>query len=221
MALVGKDVNLAAGGRFARWLLRRAGWQVVYVPPPGPKSVIIVYPHTSNWDFPLGALARADFGLRCHFIAKHTLFRGPFGRWFASLGGIPVNRESPGGFIGTLAEELHRRDELHLVFTPEGTRSYAPYWKSGFYRLALAAGVPLGLAFIDYAHREVGIGAWLTLSGDEERDLDGIRAFYAGRHGRHREQEGPIRFAPDVGAAPAAPAPSATRAEAQPHVPPR
>jgi 1-acyl-sn-glycerol-3-phosphate acyltransferase len=160
--------------------------------------VIIVYPHTSNWDFPLGVLARADFGLRCHFVAKHTLFRGAFGRWLQKVGGIPVNREAPGGFLATLLEEFARRDEFHLVITPEGTRSYSPYWKSGFYRLALAARVPLGLAFIDYAHREVGIPAWIELTGDEESDLARLRTFYAGRHGRRRKDEGPIRFAPDA-----------------------
>lgn len=219
MALVGKEVDLAWGAGFGRWVLRQLGWKTLYVPPPGPKSVIVVYPHTSNWDFPMGALARADFGLRCHFIAKQSLFRGAFGRWFASVGGIPVNRESPEGFIGALLEEFRRRDEFHLVFTPEGTRSYAPYWKSGFYRLALAAQVPLGLAFIDYAHREAGIGAWLTLSGDEEEDLEQIRAFYAGRHGKHPELEGPIRFAPDAttpsGAAAPTP-PSGAHAESPP-----
>lgn len=197
MALVGKELSLGAGARFARWMLRRLGWTVLSVPPPAPKSVIIVYPHTSNWDFPIGVLARAVLDLRCHFVAKHSLFRGALGRWLASLGGIPVNRAAPGGFLGALLDEFRRRDEFHLVITPEGTRAYSPYWKSGFYRLAMAAQVPLGLAFIDYAHREIGVGAWITLTGDEERDLERIRAFYAGRHGKHPDQEGPIRFAPE------------------------
>jgi 1-acyl-sn-glycerol-3-phosphate acyltransferase len=81
-----------------------------------------------------------------------------------------------------------------VVFTPEGTRSRTEHWKSGFYRLALAVKVPLGLAFIDYGRHEVGIGAWLDLTGDEEADLERIRAFYAGKRGRRHEFAGPIRF---------------------------
>jgi 1-acyl-sn-glycerol-3-phosphate acyltransferase len=178
-------------------LMRLIGWRLVYAPPPRPKSVIIVYPHTSNWDFAIGLLARAVAGIRCHFAAKDTLFRGLFGRWLARVGGIPVNRREPTGFVGQLAREFERRDEFHVVFTPEGTRARTAHWKSGFYRLALAAKVPLGLAFIDYGRHEVGIGGWLELTGDEKADLERIRAFYAGKRGRRPDQAGPIQFAPE------------------------
>jgi 1-acyl-sn-glycerol-3-phosphate acyltransferase len=145
-------------------------------------------------------LARSVAGIRCHFAAKDTLFRGVFGRWLARVGGIPVNRREPTGFVGQLLREFERRDEFHVVFTPEGTRARTEYWKSGFYRVALAAKVPLGLAFIDYGAREVGIGGWLDLTGDEEADLARLRAFYAGKQGRRHELAGPIRFPPREGA---------------------
>jgi 1-acyl-sn-glycerol-3-phosphate acyltransferase len=191
---VAGELRLGLGAKVAAVLMRLAGWRLVYVPPPAPKSVIIVYPHTSNWDFPIGLAARSVAGIRCHFAAKDTLFRGPFGRWLARVGGIPVNRREPTGFVGQLAREFERRGEFHVVFTPEGTRSRTEHWKSGFYRLALAAKVPLGLAFIDYGRREVGIGAWLDLTGDEQADLERIRAFYAGKRGRWPALAGPIRF---------------------------
>jgi 1-acyl-sn-glycerol-3-phosphate acyltransferase len=194
MAEVAPQLRLGVGAKLAAALMRLARWRLVYVSPPAPKSVIIVYPHTSNWDFPIGLAARAVAGIPCHFAAKDTLFRGLFGRWLARVGGIPVNRREPTGFVGQLAREFERRSEFHVVFTPEGTRSRTEHWRSGFYRLALAARVPLGLAFIDYARREVGIGGWLDLTGDEQTDLERIRAFYAGKRGRRHALAGPIQF---------------------------
>jgi 1-acyl-sn-glycerol-3-phosphate acyltransferase len=188
------ELRLGVGGRVAGALLRLIGWHTVFVPPPRPQSVIIVYPHTSNWDFVIGLLGRAAIQLRCHFAGKDTLFRGPFGAWLRRIGGIPVNRREPTGFVGQLAREFAQRSEFHIVFTPEGTRAKTEYWKTGFYRLALAARVPLGLAFIDYGHREVGVGGWLDLSGDPEVDLDRIRDFYADKRGRRHELAGTIRF---------------------------
>jgi 1-acyl-sn-glycerol-3-phosphate acyltransferase len=185
---------MGVGGRIAGMLLRLIGWRTVFVPPARPRSVIIVYPHTSNWDFVVGLLGRSAIGLRCHFAAKDTLFRGPFGAWLQRVGGIPVNRREATGLVGQLTGEFARRPEFHLVFTPEGTRARTDCWKTGFYRLARAAQVPLGLAFIDYGRREVGVGAWLDLTGDQETDLDRIRAFYAGKRGRRNELAGPIRF---------------------------
>lgn len=195
MSEVARSLRLGIGARISAAMMALTGWRLVYVSPPGPKSVIIVYPHTSNWDFPVGLLARSVAGIRCHFAAKDTLFRGPFGRWLERVGGIPVNRREATGFVEQLAQEFARRDEFHVVFTPEGTRSRTEHWKSGFYRLALGARVPLGLGFIDYGRREAGIGAWIDLTGDQAADLDRMRAFYAGKRGRRHALAGPIRFA--------------------------
>ena len=179
----------------ARCLLRLFGWKVLYVPPPGPKAVIIVYPHTSNWDFPIGILARSTIRLPIGFAAKDSLFRWPFGALFRRLGGIPVDRSKRTGFTSQMLAEFNRREQFYLAIAPEGTRRATAELKSGFYRLALAAGVPVGCAFIDYSHREAGIQDYLTLSGDESADLKRISELYAGRHGKHRAQEGCIRFA--------------------------
>lgn len=178
----------------ARLLLRLAGWRPVIVPPPGPKGVVMVYPHTSNWDFPLGVLARSASGLRISYVAKDSLFRPPLGGLFRWLGGIPVNRRVSTGFVGQLVRRFAESERLLIAIAPEGTRGHVPHLRSGFYHLAVQAGVPLGLAFIDYGRREVGIGAWVTLSGDAECDLVTIRDFYAGRRGRHPDKAGEIRF---------------------------
>ncbi len=180
--------------RLSRALLGLFGWRVVFVPPPAPKAVVIVYPHTSNWDFPIGVLARAVIAIPIGFIGKDTLFRPPFGGLFRWLGGLPVNRRESTGLVASLAESFARSESLYLAIAPEGTRSRVEHWKSGFYRLALAANVPLGLAFIDYSKREVGIEVWLDLCGREEEDLARIRACYADKRGRRPELEGDIRF---------------------------
>lgn len=182
--------------RWAHRLLKLFGWSVDVAWPPEPRAVIVVYPHTSNWDFVVGIIARHAIGLPVQWVAKDTLFRGPFAALLRRWGGIPVNRRRSTGFIGQLMEEFRRRDWMWVVFTPEGTRSYRDYWKSGFYNLALAAKVPVGLAYIDYRRRQVGLQRYITLSGDVERDLGEMRAAYAGKAALHPEHAGPIRFRP-------------------------
>lgn len=180
--------------RWAYRLLALFGWSVDVAWPPEPRAVIVVYPHTSNWDFVVGIIARYAIGLPVQWLAKDTLFRGPVGALFRKWGGIPVNRRQSTGFIGQLLEEFRRRSWMWVVFTPEGTRSYRDYWKSGFYHLALEARVPVGLAYIDYSRRQVGLQHYIALTGDVERDLDAMRAAYAGKVGKRPEDAGPIRF---------------------------
>jgi 1-acyl-sn-glycerol-3-phosphate acyltransferase len=185
---------MALLARIARRILRARGWTSVLVPPPGPKAVIIVYPHTSNFDFPLGILWRTAMGLPVSFAGKDSLFRPPFGAIFRSLGGIPVNRRERTGFVGQVVARLREADVMYLAIAPEGTRSLTAGWKSGFYHVTVQAGIPLGLGFIDYRRREVGVGAWITLSGDPDTDRATIAAFYADKTGRRPEQAGPIRW---------------------------
>jgi 1-acyl-sn-glycerol-3-phosphate acyltransferase len=180
--------------RLAFALLRFFGWRVVFSQPVPRKCVIVFYPHTSNWDFPAGLLAKWTTGIDFRWIGKHTLFETPLGRWFARWGGIPVDRGAAAGFVDQVAAMFASHDDFALVITPEGTRRRTEHWKSGFYRLALAARVPVGLAFIDRATRRVGIGAWLDLEGDAAVDLAAIRAFYADKEAWNPRQAGPIRF---------------------------
>jgi len=184
----------AGGSALARRLLGLLGWRSEVLFPPGPSCVLVFYPHTSNWDFVYGYLARLASGLPVQWIGKDTLFRGPFDRLFRRMGGIPVDRSAPGGFVEALAEQFSKGERRWLVIAPEGTRKKTDHWKSGFYRLAVAVGAPVGLAFIDYRRRRVGVTAYLELSGDEEEDLRRIRAFYEDKEGRYPEQASAIRF---------------------------
>ena len=174
--------------------LRLAGWRLVYPPQPGPKAVVILYPHTSNWDFVLGMLAIGALGLPVNWAAKDSLFNSPLGGFFRALGGVPVNRRERTGFVGQMAEEFRRRERFTLALAPEGTRSRTEHWKSGFYRLAEVARVPIGLGYIDYRQRELGIARWLASCGDPAQDMAAIRTAYAGKTGRHPQLAGPIRL---------------------------
>jgi 1-acyl-sn-glycerol-3-phosphate acyltransferase len=187
------------GSTLALAVLRAFGWRLVFDGLPARQGVIIVYPHTSNWDFPVGLLAKWAIGIPLTIWGKDSLFRIPlFGRWLRWLGGRPVDRSAAHGIVGQMAKELREareRDEfLWLVVAPEGTRSYVEGWRTGFYHVAHEAGVPLGLAHIDFAARSVGIGAYARLSGDIEADIAEIATRLSHHRGKRPELAGPIRI---------------------------
>jgi len=178
--------------RLARSMLAASGWKPVLVPPPGPKGVLVVYPHTSNWDFIVGVLYKIGVGLPVRWIGKDTLFRWPLRWFFVRLGGIPINRRERSGLVAAMLAEFGRQDWMWLAVAPEGTRSRTDHWKSGFYRIAVEGRLPVGLGYIDYPTRTLGIDTYLELTGDPERDLERIRAFYADKRGRRPENAGDI-----------------------------
>lgn len=172
------------------------GWRLMDAPEPSPpKAVIMIYPHTSNWDFPLGLLYRLSAGLRIHWAAKDAIFFWPLGVLFRAIGGVPVNRRERTGFVDQMTKAFADKPQFWLGIAPEGTRRASSHLKSGFYRLALKARVPLALASIDYARREVGVFGYLEPSGDESADIARLAAAYAGRRGKHPLQQAPIVFA--------------------------
>jgi 1-acyl-sn-glycerol-3-phosphate acyltransferase len=180
--------------RASRRVLAACGWRVVLATPVPSQCVIVIAPHTSNWDFFVGLLAKWTLDLPVRWIGKHTIFRWPVRGFLLRIGGIPVDRRRRHGLIERLAGEFETSLVLRLVIAPEGTRSRTGYWKSGFYHLALATRVPLGLAYLDYRRREVGVGGYLALSGDVARDMETIAAFYAGCTARRPEQQGPVQL---------------------------
>lgn len=184
--------------RCADRVLRLAGWRVHFHGFPGPKGIVLVYPHTSNWDVVWGMLARWAIAQPVRFVAKDSLFTGfagtTVGRLLRALGGRPVVRSHPTGAVQQLAELMDAEPWFWLAITPEGTRRFRPYWRSGFYHLALARDLPVVLASIDYGRREVAVDHVLRMTGDVERDLDAIRSYYAGRQGRYPENAGTIVF---------------------------
>jgi 1-acyl-sn-glycerol-3-phosphate acyltransferase len=165
-------------------VLRVMGWRVEGEVPNLSKFVIAVAPHTSNWDFVVGAAAMFALDLRLAFLGKHTLFRGPFGPLFRWMGGIPVDRRSPHGVVGESIVAFQAIDRRILAIAPEGTRSPVPHFKSGFLQIARGAGVPVVLASLDYAARCVRLGPWFTPGEDIEADLHRTEAFFAPVRGK-------------------------------------
>lgn len=170
-----------AHGRFAalfgRLMLGLTGWRIAGTFPDVAKAVLIVAPHTSNWDFPLGVFVKLTLRLGARFVGKHTLFGGPLGLFMRWLGGIPVDRSAAAGFVGAAAAELRRAERMIIVIAPEGTRRRAP-WKSGFWRIASEAGVPVLPCAFDYRSREIVFLPLFVPSGDYECDLAALRALY-------------------------------------------
>ena len=167
------------GSPLARACLGLAGWQVDFDGLPDLQGVIAVYPHTSNWDFVVGILAKWAIGLPVSFWGKDTLFRVPlFGRWLRWVGGVPVDRSVPRGVVAQTVRALcAARDEgrfMWLVVAPEGTRSRTAGWRSGFHQVAVRSAVPLGLAHIDYARRRIGLAAFYQLTGDPALDMRAV-----------------------------------------------
>ena len=183
---------------FARAALRAFGWRVEYVEPPGPRGIIIVYPHTSNWDFVIGLLAKWAIGLPLRFVGKESLFRGltgaTIGRLMRLWGGRPVDRHKASGAVDQLAALMGSEPWFWLALSPEGTRKFQDHLRSGFYHLALRMDVPVGLAFIDYGRKSVGVRDYVRMSGNVEVDLQGLRLYYADMQGRHPRQAATIAF---------------------------
>ncbi len=182
--------------KIAGGFLKLTGWQIVGPAPDIPKYVLISAPHTSNFDFFYMFLISKVFGIRIHFMGKASLFRGPFGPISRALGGIPVSRDSRQNLVAQMVQAFNERDSLILSVPPAGTRKYTPYWKSGFYYIALGANVPLVCGFVDYGRKRVGVGPTIIPTGDVEADLDKIRAFYADITGKYPENKSDIAFKP-------------------------
>jgi len=178
----------------ARLLLRVAGWKIVGEVPSVPKYVLIAAPHTSNWDFVWAMSIAIVLRVKLHWFGKHTLFGPVFGRILRRWGGMPIRRHERANRVADMAGQLQRADSMVLLVPAEGTRGYAEHWKSGFYRIACAADVPIVMGYLDYAHRRGGFGPTLMPSGDVNSDMRTIRAFYEGLAGKHEANAGPVRL---------------------------
>jgi 1-acyl-sn-glycerol-3-phosphate acyltransferase len=173
---------------FGRLLLRLAGFHLEgEYPADATHYVMIVAPHTSNWDFVVGLFAKWALGLHVRFLAKHTLFRFPLGVFLRWWGGMPIDRHAPGGVVGGAVDAFRNTEFFALVITPEGTRRKTDAWKSGFYRIAQEAGVPILPVVFDYPKRAVRFHPLFRPTGDYEKDLPRLQAFYSPAMALHPE----------------------------------
>ena len=171
-----------------RPLIARAYWafsrfSVKSQPPPAEGSAVLIgAPHTSNWDLVLMLVICWREGFSPMWLGKHTIFKAPFGGFMRALGGVPVNRANPGRLVADIVEKVSTGRHF-LVIAPEGTRKAGKLWKSGFYRIARDANLPVVLGYVDSATRTAGLGPTIHLTGDVAADMDKLRAFYADKVG--------------------------------------
>ncbi len=175
---------------FSVAFLKLSGWKVTgALPPAGEKCVMIAAPHTSNWDLPYMLMVAFQLRLHVRWMGKASIFSPPFRGVMMWLGGIPVNREQSNNLVSISADAIKAaRGALQLMVPPEGTRSKTRHWKTGFYYIALAANVPIVMAYMDYAKKRSGLGPMLHPSGDIEADMKIIKAFYAPFKGKNATQ---------------------------------
>ena len=152
------------------------------------RFVLIVAPHTSNWDFIVALLAMFATDLRVSWLGKHTIFRFPLGPLLRWLGGEPVDRSAAHGTVGTAIEHFRTRPQWVLALSPEGTRRRVEQWKTGFHRIAVGASVPVVPVWIDYQARQVGIGARFSPGPDEAADVATLHALFHKEMARHPER---------------------------------
>tara|TARA_A100001391_G_scaffold97812_1_gene64802 strand:- start:28431 stop:29060 length:630 start_codon:yes stop_codon:yes gene_type:complete len=180
------------GGAVTAWLgravLRAIGWQVVGRLPDVPRAVMIAAPHTSNYDGLVGIAAILGLRLDIRFMAKHSLFRGPAGMLLRAAGGMPVDRRRPGGVVADTRRLLAGGDPFWLGITPEGTRSGAGEWKTGFHRIAVELALPIVVVTFCYRRRQARILETFWPGGDLEQDLEAIYAALDDVTPRHPER---------------------------------
>ena len=185
-------------GPSQHWLGRRwlslFGWRLVTETPKVDRFVFIAAPHTSGWDLPFMLATAYAMRVPIAWLGKRELFRFPFGWFMRALGGIPVDRGQRGDRVSRAVDAFARLPGLVLAISAEGTRKGGGHWRSGFYHIALGAKVPIGLGYLDYAHKTCGIGGFVTPTGDVRADMDRIRAFYSGVRGKFPEHEGEPRL---------------------------
>lgn len=175
---------------FSLLWLRLTGWTVDGALPPGvTKCVLIAAPHTSNWDLPMTLMVGFKLKLQMYWMGKASIFRPPFGTVMRWLGGIAVRRETSNNLVAASAAAIRDADHpICLVVPPEGTRGKVRQWKTGFYYIALEAQVPIVMAYMDYHTKRSGLGPVLVPTGDIEKDMATVKAFYAPIKGKNAAQ---------------------------------
>jgi len=149
------------------------------------KCIIIVAPHTSWWDFPLGLIVRGAMGKDIKYLGKHTLFKPPLGWIFKSLGGIPVNRSKSTNMVDQVVDHFNKRDEFQVVLAPEGTRKKVDKFKTGYYFIAKAAKVPIIMIQFDFENKIIRIRDPFWPTENFESDKKIIWNYFKGVKGKN------------------------------------
>jgi hypothetical protein len=172
-------------------ILRWCGWKIVipFDPAAIPQSLVVVMPHTSSWDFPVGLLVRGALKWKVNFIAKDSLFKGMMGSILRRMGGYPVDRSVSHNFTSAVVDLYHRYTPLHIAIAPEGTRSKVDKLKSGFYYIARQADIPVIFTALDFRRKEVVFAPPQKMNQSFEEEMKAIADFYKDKFGKHPEKQ--------------------------------
>lgn len=172
----------------SKFILNTLGWKLDLYPKPWPEQyIIIVIPHTSNWDFPLGLLVRAAMGENVRYVGKDALFKSPFGFLFRWLGGIPVDRSKRNKFVDAVVDKFEEGGEMKICIAPEGTRKPVEKLKTGFYYIAKGANVPIIFCKFDYGNKVIGTSKPYYTTESMEADFAAIYEYFKGVKGKVAE----------------------------------
>lgn len=169
----------------ARTILRVMGWKFEGSFPDCKKMMLIVAPHTSNWDFFIGITAMFAIGFRARWLGKHTIFRKPFGTYMKWMGGIPVDRSKAGNVVDQVIFRIENSEKIVLGMSPEGTRKKVGRWKTGFYRIAKGANIPIVPVTLDYSKKKIRFMSSFLPTGDLESDISFLQGLFKGERAKH------------------------------------
>lgn len=173
----------------ARLIYACSGWKITgTIPKEINRCIVLMAPHTSNWDFVLGFLGFAILRIKINVLIKKEAFAFPLGILVRAMGGVPVDRQHASNVVVNIAHEFQKREHLVLVVAPEGTRSLNNNWKRGFYHIAVLAKVPIVLGYLDYRQKVAGLGEAFIPTGNYESDLAIMEAFYLDKAARFPEK---------------------------------
>ena len=175
----GKDISKDSSQNeffsgIANKILDLTGWYCEPIPHEYKKAVIAYAPHTSNWDFPLLMSARFANKVNVQWAGKSEMFRWPFRNVLTFLGGVPIERSKSTNMVQSVVNIFNSQERFLYAMSPEGTRKYQDFWRSGFYYIALEANVPIILYQLDYKNKRVTIGDVIKVTGNIEKDLAAI-----------------------------------------------
>jgi 1-acyl-sn-glycerol-3-phosphate acyltransferase len=183
-----RGVGMAIWHVLGRAFLAVGGWRVRGDWPADARCVVIAAPHTSNWDGIWMIAAAAAWRIRLRYMGKKSLTTGPFGWLVKWTGCVPIDRSQSNDLVAAMKANYAAADSLILAVPPEGTRYAVAKWKSGFYHIAVGAGVPITFAVMDYATKSVSLPATFWPTGDYATDLPIIQGFYAEAKGKFPDQ---------------------------------
>lgn len=176
----------SCAGAMSRWAYARCGWRFAGELPNVPKLVAIVAPHSTGWDVVWGLLAKIGLRLNIRFIGKRETFFWPLGPLLRGFGGIPIDRAHAQNVVAEITALFVANERLWFALAPEGTRKKVKEWKSGFWRIAHAANVPILPVYFHYPEKTIGFGPLIHPSDDLDADMAKIRAFYEPWQGKNR-----------------------------------